>query len=84
MSIDMLLDTTEGKLCPWLTVAKLTFFDEIVLNKTSLRSGVHYVGSIIDRGVWRFICIHVEVALESVNRWIPNIVPDIFWDICAR
>ena len=33
VSIDMLLDTTEGKLCPWLTVAKLTFFDEIVLIK---------------------------------------------------
>ena len=92
VSIDMLVDTTEGKLwlnflsyCPWLTVAKLTFFDEIVLNKTSSRSGVQYVGSIIDPGVWRFfICLHVEVALESVNQWIPNILPDIFWDICAR
>ena len=32
--------------CPWMTVAKMTFFDELVLSKISDRSGVQYVGDI--------------------------------------
>jgi len=71
--------------CPWLTVAKLTFFDEIVINKTSSRSGVQYVGSITSPGVWRFfICLHLEIGLDTLNGVLPGIVPDFLWDICSR
>ena len=71
--------------CPWLTVAKLTFFDEIVINKTSSRSGVQYVGSITSPGVWRFfICLHLEVGLGAVEHWLPGMVPDFVWDFCTR
>ena len=71
--------------CPWLTVAKLTFFDEIVINKTSSRSGVQYVGSVTSPGVWRFfICLHLEVGLGMMNDWLPGILPDFLWDFCSR
>ena len=71
--------------CPWLTVAKLTFFDEIVINKTSSRSGVQYVGSITSPRVWRFfICLHLEVGLGALENWLPGIVPDFVWDFCTR
>ena len=71
--------------CPWLTVAKLTFFDPIVINKTSSRSGVQYVGSITEPQVWRFfICLHLEVALDSWDRLLPGTVPQFFWDMCSR
>ena len=71
--------------CPWLTVAKLTFFDEIVINKTSSRSGVQYVGSITSPGFWRFfVCLHLEVGLGTLDTWLPGMVPDFIWDFCSR
>ena len=70
--------------CPWLTVAKLTFFDEIVI-KTSSRSGVWYVGSITSPGVWRFfICLRLEVGLGALKNWLPGLLPDLLWDFCTR
>ena len=86
--LDMLAETNKHcwlhflSHCPWLTVAKLTFFDDLVINKTSDRSGVQYVGSVTSPKVWRFfLCLHLEVALLAME--------DIFdvgflWDICKR
>ena len=70
--------------CPWLTVFKMTFFDELVIRKTSDRSGVQYVGSVTDLKVWKFfICLHVEVALINIDNLFGS-VPDFLWDICQR
>ena len=90
VELDMLVETWTNKHCwlnilshcPWLTVAKLTFFDDLVRNKTSDRSGVQYVGSITSPKVWRFfLCLHLEVVLLAVE----NIVDvGVLWDICKR
>ena len=68
--------------CPWLAVAKLTFFDPVVTRKTSDRSGVQYVGSVTESKVWRFfLCLHLEVVLLSLE----NILDvDVLWDLCRR
>ena len=68
--------------CPWLTVAKLTFFDPAVISKTSDRSGVQYVGSVTQPAVWRFfLCLHLEVVLLAVENILD---PGALWDICKR
>ena len=71
--------------CPWLTVAKMTFFDDLVIRKISDRSGVQYVGSVSDVKVWRFfLCLHIETALVSVENIIGISIPNIVWDLCKR
>ena len=68
--------------CPWLTVAKLTFFDPAVISKTSDRSGVQYVGSVTQPAVWRFfLCLHLEVVLLAVENILD---PGALWDLCKR
>jgi len=71
--------------CPWLVTARQTFFDDLVNSKSSSRHNVQYVGSLTNLRVWRFfICLHIESLLESVEVRFPGIVPDLFWDVCAR
>ena len=71
--------------CPWLVTARQTFFDDLVSSKSSSRHNVQYVGSLTNLRVWRFfICLHIESLLESVEMRLPGIVPDPFWDVCAR
>ena len=68
--------------CPWLTVAKLTFFDPVVVSKTSDRSGVQYVGSVTQPQVWRFfLCLHLEVFLLSLENILDA---GVLWDLCKR
>ena len=70
--------------CPWMTVAKMTFFDELVIRKTSDRSGVQYVGSVSDAKVWKFfICLHLEVVFINLENLLGS-VPEYLWDICKR
>ena len=71
--------------CPWLTVARTTFLDPLVVRKTSDRSGVQYVGSLTEPGVWRFfLCLHVETALGAVEGLLGATLPDFVWDVCQR
>ena len=71
--------------CPWLTVAQTTFLDPLVVRKTSDRSGVQYVGSLTEPGVWRFfLCLHVETALGAVEGLLGATLPDFVWDVCQR
>ena len=71
--------------CPWLTTAKQTFFNDLVISKKSSRSGVQYVGHLFNLSVWRFfICIHMEALLEMVEMRMEGTVPDYIWDICVR
>ena len=68
--------------CPWLTIAKLTFFDPVVTSKTSDRSGVQYVGSVTDIKVWRFfLCLHLEVFLLALENFMDA---GVLWDLCKR
>ena len=71
--------------CPWLTVAKMTFFDDLVIRKKSDRSGVQYVGSVWDANVWRFfLCLHIETALGSIENIFSMSIPNFIWDVCKR
>ena len=71
--------------CPWLTVAKMTFFDDLVIRKRSDRSGVQYVGSVWDVHVWRFfLCLHIETALGSIENIFSMSIPNFIWDVCKR
>merc|ERR1719347_235920 len=72
-------------LCPWLTITKLTFSNNLVISKTSSRNNVQYVGSVTAPQVWRYyICLHLEVGLDWVQQAVPGIVPHFIWDICKR
>ena len=92
VDLDMLVDTRQRWLwrnilsyCPWLTVFKLTFFDELVIQKTSDRSGVQYVGSIATPKVWKFfICLHIESLLGAGENLLGLAMPEILWDVCKR
>ena len=71
--------------CPWLTVAKMTFFDDLVIRKTSDRSGVQYVGSVWDASVWRFfLCLHIETVLGATEDIFSISIPNFIWDVCKR
>ena len=71
--------------CPWLTVAKMTFFDDLVIRKTSDRSGVQYVGSVWDASVWRFfLCLHIETVLGATENTFSIPIPNFIWDVCKR
>lgn len=71
--------------CPWLTLTKLSFFNDLVITKTSSRSNVQYVGSISSPGVWRFfICLHLEYVLEHLEHLASGLVPTFLFDICTR
>ena len=71
--------------CPWLTLTKLSFFNDLVISKRSSRSNVQYVGSITSPGVWRFyICLHLEFVLEHLEQLTPGLVPSFVFDICIR
>ena len=92
VDLDMLVKTRQRWLwsnilshCPWLTVLKLTFFDELVIQKTSDRSGVQYVGSIWSPKVWKFfICLHYESLLGAGENILGGPMPVILWDVCKR
>ena len=61
------------------------FLDPLVVRKTSDRSGVQYVGSLTEPGVWRFfLCLHVETALGAVEGLLGAALPDFVWDVCQR
>ena len=71
--------------CPWLTLTKLSFFNDLVISKRSSRSNVQYVGSITSPGVWRFyICLHLEFILEHFEHFATGLVPSFVFDICSR
>jgi len=72
-------------LCPWLTITKLTFSNNLVISKTSSRNNVQYVGSVTTPQVWRYyICLHIEVGMDMLDQAMPGIVPHFIWDICKR
>ena len=71
--------------CPWLTLTKLSFFNDLVISKRRSRSNVQYVGSITSSGVWRFyICLHLEFILEHLEHFASEVVPSFVFDICSR
>ena len=71
--------------CPWLTLTKLSFFNDMVKSKQSSRSNVQYVGSITNLQVWRFfICLHLEFILENLEHFAAGLAPSFIFDICAR
>ena len=71
--------------CPWLTMAKLTFSNDLVLSKKSSRQSVQYVGGLMEAAVWRYyVCLHLEVGLDILEQNIPGLIPNFIWDICTR
>ena len=71
--------------CPWLSLAKLSFSNDLVITKRSSRSNVQYVGSLTSPGVWRFfICLHLEFVLEHLEYFASGLVPSFIFDICKR
>ena len=71
--------------CPWMTITKLTFFNNLVISKTSSRSNVQYVGPVTSPHVWRYyICLHLEVGMDQIEQTVPGIVPAFIWNICKR
>ena len=71
--------------CPWLTITKLTFSNNLVISKTSSRSNVQYVGPVTSPQVWRYyICLHVEVGFDQLEQTVPGLVPDFIWNLCKR
>ena len=72
-------------LCPWLNGFKATFFNSLIVSKTSSRKGVEYVGSIFSPAVWKyFICLHIEHLLDDLERLFPSMLPSYVWDACTR
>ena len=71
--------------CPWLTITKLTFSNELVLSKRSSRQAVQYVGGVTEVLVWRYyLCLHLEVGLDNLNQNFPALIPAFIWDLCTR
>ena len=71
--------------CPWLTITKLTFSNELVLSKRSSRQAVQYVGGVTEVLVWRYyLCLHLEVGLDTLTQNIPDLTPAWLWDLCTR
>lgn len=72
--------------CPFITITKQTFFNDLVLSKHSSRSNVQYVGSPTNPRVWRYyICLIFEVGIEKMRDLLPQeIVPDFLWNLCKR
>ena len=73
--------------CPPLVGIKTTFFNQIVLDKTSSRSSrrTRYCGSPWDVEVWTFyLCFHYELLLSQANNILGGAVPSVAWDVCHR
>ena len=71
--------------CPWLTITKLTFSNDLVRSKRSSRQAVQYVGGLSEAKVWRYyLCLHMEVGLDSLNQNMPGLIPAFIWDLCSR
>jgi len=72
--------------CPFITITKQTFFNDLVLSKHSSRSNVQYVGTPSNPRVWRYyLCLIFEVGIEKIRDILPQeLVPDFMWNICKR
>ena len=71
--------------CPWLTITKLTFSNDLVRSKRSSRQSVQYVGGLTEPRVWRYyLCLHLEVGLHTLTQNIPDLTPAWLWDLCTR
>jgi len=71
--------------CPWMTITKLTFSNNLVISKTSSRSNVQYVGPITSPTVWRYyVCLHLEVGMDQLEQTAPGLVPSFIWNMCKR
>jgi len=71
--------------CPWMTITKLTFSNNLVISKTSSRSNVQYVGPVTSPHVWRYyICLHLEVGMDQIEQSLPGLVPAFIWGVCKR
>ena len=84
--------------CPWLSLTKLTFSNDLVISKSSSRKNVQYVGSVSSPQLWRykkfkiqkwncscfryFLCLHLEFVLEHLEKQIYT--PQSIFDICER
>jgi len=72
-----------GSHCPFMTMTKLTFYNEMVVSKRSSRSNIAYVGSVTSLDLWRFyLCMLMEVGIERYL--VPELVPNYLWEICSR
>jgi len=71
--------------CGWLHMFKQTFFNDLIISKTSSRKNVQYVGSVTNPKVWKFfICVMVEGCLGWFETNFPTLVPSFLWNICSR
>ena len=71
--------------CPWLHMFKSTFYNDLIITKTSSRKGIQYVGDITNLNVWRYyLCATLEGILETIEASIPWMIPSFFWSICSR
>jgi len=71
--------------CPWLSLTKLSFGNDLVVTKFSSRSKVMYVGPITNPHLWRYyICLHIEFVLENLEKMIPGYAPQFIFDLCKR
>ena len=71
--------------CPWLTMTKLTFSNDLVISKRSSRQAVQYVGGVTEGRVWRYyVCLHLEVGLDTIEQNLPGLIPNFIWDFCSR
>ena len=73
--------------CPTLGGFKRTFFNQVVLDKTSSRGTkrIRYCGSPFDMEVWTFfLCLHYELVLGQADHLLGGIIPNIAWTLCRR
>ena len=73
--------------CPLLAGFKTTFFNQIVVDKTSSRSSrrTRYCGSPWDVEVWTFyLCFHYECWLSQANVLLGGLIPSLAWSLCSR
>ena len=71
--------------CPWLSLTKLAFSNNLVRSKSSSRKNVQYVGPINSPQLWRYyICLHIEFVLENLEKMAPDFAPQFIFDLCKR